>query len=166
MKHIKIFEDFFGNDYKKGDYVLISDKNFIRKVNIPYGKILSVVEHKENNFYGYTVLIYVYKIEVIIKNEIEETDHVLSKDIKGNISLDINKQVKDQFLKNILTAEGYSLLEKAKEISKRVKEELADILIYSITLAEGLDLDINSMILEKIKKNGAKYPKDGDNNFR
>lgn len=39
----------------------------------------------------------------------------------------------------------------------RVKEELADILIYSITLAERLELDINSIILEKIKKNGIKY---------
>lgn len=40
----------------------------------------------------------------------------------------------------------------------RVKEELADILIYSITLAERLGLDINSIILEKIKKNLIKYP--------
>jgi len=40
----------------------------------------------------------------------------------------------------------------------RVKEELADILIYSITLAEKLELDINAIILEKIKKNGVKYP--------
>ena len=40
---------------------------------------------------------------------------------------------------------------------ERIKEELADILIYSITLAEGLGLDINSIILEKIKKNGIKY---------
>jgi len=39
----------------------------------------------------------------------------------------------------------------------RVKEELADILIYSITLAERLKLDINSIILEKIKKNGIKH---------
>lgn len=39
----------------------------------------------------------------------------------------------------------------------RVKEELADILIYSITLAERLGLSINSIILDKIKKNGIKY---------
>jgi len=39
----------------------------------------------------------------------------------------------------------------------RVKEELADILIYSITLAERLGLSINSIILKKIKKNGIKY---------
>lgn len=41
---------------------------------------------------------------------------------------------------------------------ERVKEELADILIYSITLAERLELDINSIILDKIKKNEVKYP--------
>jgi len=41
---------------------------------------------------------------------------------------------------------------------ERVKEELADVLIYSITLAERLELNINEIILEKIKKNGLKYP--------
>lgn len=48
----------------------------------------------------------------------------------------------------------------------RVKEELADILIYSITLAEGLGLDINSIILEKIKKNGIKYDINRKNNLK
>jgi len=42
---------------------------------------------------------------------------------------------------------------------ERVKEELADVLIYSITLAERLELNINEIILEKIMKNGIKYPK-------
>ena len=41
-------------------------------------------------------------------------------------------------------------------IIERVKEELADVLIYSITLAERLGLNINSIILEKIRKNGIK----------
>lgn len=41
---------------------------------------------------------------------------------------------------------------------ERVKEELADVLIYSITLAERLELNINEIILEKIKKNAMKYP--------
>lgn len=41
---------------------------------------------------------------------------------------------------------------------ERVKEELADVLIYSITLAERLELNINEIILEKIKKNAIKYP--------
>jgi len=40
----------------------------------------------------------------------------------------------------------------------RVRDELADILIYSITLAEKLELNINTIILEKIEKNRIKYP--------
>ncbi|MBQ6219526.1 MAG: nucleotide pyrophosphohydrolase [Methanosphaera sp.] len=39
-----------------------------------------------------------------------------------------------------------------------VKEELADVLIYSILMAIELNLDINEIILEKIKKNDEKYP--------
>lgn len=67
-------------------------------------------------------------IEIIAVAPTQETLDVLSKDIKGNISLDINKQVKDQFLKNILTAEGYSLLEKAKEsIEKIERSKLNDL---------------------------------------
>ena len=53
--------------------------------------------------------------------------------------------------------ELYQWGDKAQDI-ERVKEELADILIYSITLAERLELNINEIILEKIKKNGIKYP--------
>lgn len=45
---------------------------------------------------------------------------------------------------------------------ERIKEELADILIYSITLAERLELNINEIILEKIKKNGIKYPENSN----
>lgn len=41
---------------------------------------------------------------------------------------------------------------------ERIKEELADVIIYSITLAERLQLNINEIILDKIKKNGIKYP--------
>jgi NTP pyrophosphatase (non-canonical NTP hydrolase) len=53
--------------------------------------------------------------------------------------------------------ELYQWGDNAQDI-ERVKEELADVLIYSITLAEGLKLNINEIIIEKIKKNGIKYP--------
>ena len=53
--------------------------------------------------------------------------------------------------------ELYQWGDNAQDI-ERVKEELADILIYSITLTERLELNINEIILEKIKKNGIKYP--------
>ena len=43
---------------------------------------------------------------------------------------------------------------------ERIKEELADVLIYSHMLAGNLDLDIDEIIEEKLEKNNIKYPVD------
>lgn len=40
----------------------------------------------------------------------------------------------------------------------RIREELADVLCYSIFLADRCGLDMDEIILEKMKKNGEKYP--------
>lgn len=47
-----------------------------------------------------------------------------------------------------------------KDRSDEMKDELADVLIYSILLAEKLGLDITSIIEEKLQKNGEKYEKE------
>lgn len=39
-----------------------------------------------------------------------------------------------------------------------LKEELSDVIIYCISLANQLNIDISSSIEEKIKKNAIKYP--------
>jgi len=39
-----------------------------------------------------------------------------------------------------------------------VKEEIADVLIYSIALAHDLGFDIEQIIMEKLQKNAIKYP--------
>ena len=41
---------------------------------------------------------------------------------------------------------------------KRLKEELADVFAYALLLAEKHNLDVKEIILEKIKRNGEKYP--------
>lgn len=41
-----------------------------------------------------------------------------------------------------------------------VAEELADVLIYCIYMADSLDLDIEEIILDKMEKNAVKYPID------
>ncbi|PWH82705.1 nucleotide pyrophosphohydrolase [Algibacter marinivivus] len=43
---------------------------------------------------------------------------------------------------------------------EEVKEELADVLAYAFLLAEKYGFDIKEILLEKIKKNGKKYPVD------
>lgn len=40
----------------------------------------------------------------------------------------------------------------------RVKDELADVFAYAFLIAEKYDLDIEKIVLEKIKKNAEKYP--------
>jgi NTP pyrophosphatase (non-canonical NTP hydrolase) len=53
------------------------------------------------------------------------------------------------------------LWKKTEDANKeKVKEELADILAYALLLAHEYDLDLNEVVLTKIKKNGEKYPVD------
>jgi NTP pyrophosphatase (non-canonical NTP hydrolase) len=40
----------------------------------------------------------------------------------------------------------------------RVQEELADVMIYCISLANVLDLDISDMVRKKVSRNEEKYP--------
>ncbi|MDX1587798.1 MAG: nucleotide pyrophosphohydrolase [Oleiphilaceae bacterium] len=44
--------------------------------------------------------------------------------------------------------------------SESVKEELADVLIYALLLADSYGLDVERVIMEKISKNEEKYPVD------
>lgn len=39
-----------------------------------------------------------------------------------------------------------------------LEEELADVMIYCLSLANQLDIDVSTAIEDKIKKNGVKYP--------
>ena len=63
-----------------------------------------------------------------------------------------------------LNIEAGELLEnflwKSSEEAKKdkVKEELADVFAYALLLAEKYDFDVKEIVLEKIKKNGEKYP--------
>ena len=41
---------------------------------------------------------------------------------------------------------------------EHLKEEIADVLIYSYMLADNLGFDIDEIIAEKLVKNGLKYP--------
>jgi NTP pyrophosphatase (non-canonical NTP hydrolase) len=43
---------------------------------------------------------------------------------------------------------------------ENIKDELADVLIYSILMAEKLNIDLNDVVIKKIEKNSKKYPID------
>lgn len=51
------------------------------------------------------------------------------------------------------------LWKKAEEVNvEKLKHELADVLAYAFLMAKKYDLDIKSIVLDKIKANGVKYP--------
>lgn len=42
----------------------------------------------------------------------------------------------------------------------KVREELADVVIYCLAMANRLDVDLSSAVQEKVAKNSRKYPKE------
>lgn len=58
----------------------------------------------------------------------------------------------------LLEAFQWKTSEEAWEENKEnIKEEIADVLIYALTLCSELNLNIEDIILEKINKNNIKY---------
>ena len=90
-------------------------------------------------------------------------------DLRNNIKAFVKERDWDQFhnakdLALALSIEAAELNEcflwKSHDEAKvdKVKDELADILIYAILFADKYGFDIPEIIAEKIEKNAAKYP--------
>ena len=58
----------------------------------------------------------------------------------------------------LTTAEAEQLPQQDPEAKQAIAEELADVLIYCISLADTLNYDIAEIILDKMDKNERKYP--------
>ncbi|WP_459129562.1 nucleotide pyrophosphohydrolase [Guggenheimella bovis] len=55
-----------------------------------------------------------------------------------------------ELLENFQWSQGYDI--------QAVREEIADVLLYTLQLVDVLGLDFREICLEKIEKNGKKYP--------
>lgn len=44
-----------------------------------------------------------------------------------------------------------------EENQENIKEEIADVLIYALTLCSELNVDVEEIVVNKIRKNGEKY---------
>lgn len=71
------------------------------------------------------------------------------KDLAISISLEANE---------LLELFQWKSSTEAKENPERLKEELADVLIYSYMMADNLGFDVDQIIKEKLVKNEMKYP--------
>lgn len=72
------------------------------------------------------------------------------KDLAISISLEAN-----ELLENF---QWKSSEEAVRDSKQNIKEEMSDILIYLVQLADKLDIDLEEEVLEKMKKNALKYP--------
>lgn len=91
-------------------------------------------------------------------------DKLKSEIIKFQKDRDWKKFHTPENLAKSISIEAAELLEhfqwgKAYDVDE-VSEELADVLIYCIYMADSLDLDIEEIILNKMEKNAIKYPID------
>jgi NTP pyrophosphatase (non-canonical NTP hydrolase) len=72
------------------------------------------------------------------------------KDLAISLSLEASELLENFQWKDSHTAVEQNL--------PKIKEELADVLIYALYLAHDLDIDIQEAIEKKIEKNKEKYP--------
>ncbi|WP_026859832.1 nucleotide pyrophosphohydrolase [Jeotgalicoccus psychrophilus] len=73
-----------------------------------------------------------------------------SKDLALSLSLEAS-----ELLENF---QWLSAEEGAEKNRENIKDELADVFIYGLMMADDLDIDMNEAILNKLKKNAEKYP--------
>jgi len=76
-------------------------------------------------------------------------DLAISISIEANELLELFQWLSKKEIKNKL---------KDPKFLERVKEELADVIIYCLNFSDILDIDISSSVVEKIRKNERKYP--------
>ena len=112
------------------------------------------------------VLIYIFNRYIFAMTDIEKITQALvefrdardwkqfhdSKNLATALSIEI-AELNELFLwKDIADSEGVD--------KERIKEELADVFAYAFLMAEKHGLDVKEIVLEKIKRNGEKYPVD------
>jgi dCTP diphosphatase len=59
-----------------------------------------------------------------------------------------------------LSSEDFQQLRKDEEKLTRLGEELADIIIYCLSFANSLNIDIATAVVDKLAKNAGRYPED------
>lgn len=96
----------------------------------------------------------------------KETEEIIQELLKFRNDRDWEQFHNPKDLALAINVEAGELLElflwkNADEANKeKIKEELADVFAYAFLLAEKLNLDVKDIVLEKIRKNGEKYPVD------
>lgn len=76
-------------------------------------------------------------------------EHEELKDLAISLSLEASE---------LLELFQWKTSEEAVKNTERLKEELADVLVYAYSLADQLNFDVDDIVIEKMAKNALKYP--------
>lgn len=92
----------------------------------------------------------IYKEVLRFRDERNWKQYHEEKDLALSISLEAN-----ELLENF---QWRSSEEAVAESKQNIKEEMADVLIYLIQMADKMDMDLEKEVLAKLAKNREKYP--------
>jgi NTP pyrophosphatase (non-canonical NTP hydrolase) len=102
-----------------------------------------------------TTIDYLKKLVVKFRDDRDWKKYHNPKDLAISISIESNELLE---LFQWKTLEEIQKLLENPDYLKKVKNELADVVIYSLSLADILGIDVSQAVIEKIKLNEAKYP--------
>jgi NTP pyrophosphatase (non-canonical NTP hydrolase) len=102
-----------------------------------------------------TTIDYLKKLVVKFRDDRDWKKYHNPKDLAISISIESNELLE---LFQWKTLEEIQKLLENPDYMKKIKNELADVIIYSLSLADILGIDVSQAVIEKIKLNEAKYP--------
>lgn len=92
----------------------------------------------------------IYEKVLQFRDERDWKQYHNGKDLAISISLEAN-----ELLENF---QWKSSEEAIRDTKQNIKEEMADILIYLVQMADKLDIDLEEEVFKKLEKNAVKYP--------
>ena len=96
------------------------------------------------------------KIQQLVSKE-EWSKYHRPKDLAVSIAIEASELLE---LFQLLTEENIDDLLKDTQNLRRVEEELADVIIFCLSLANVIDVDIARTVTKKLEKSEIKYPKE------
>ncbi len=92
----------------------------------------------------------IYEKVLQFRDERDWKQYHNGKDLAISISLEAN-----ELLENF---QWKSSEEAIRDTKQNIKEEMADILIYLVQMADKLEIDLEEEVFKKLEKNAVKYP--------
>jgi dCTP diphosphatase len=106
------------------------------------------------------------ELRQVMRNFVEERDwsrfHT-PKNLAGSVAIESAELL--ELFQWLTTDEATERSHKDTAFRERIGEEMADVLLYLLSLANALDIDVSQVTIDKVEKNKRKYPIEQANQF-